>query len=144
MKNSANITALLEQSELKKTPFRRELLRVLKEAKTPLAAAQIFNVLIKNKKLKANRFDRATLFRNLKILVKKNILSTTEFGTGAAYYCLNSGHPHHHHVFCVKCETVMPLEICAIGPMIDQARRLGFKILNHRLELLGICPECSP
>ena len=72
--------------------------------------------MLKNKKLKGHKFDRATLFRNLKTLVEKNILNTTEFGTGAAFYCLNSDHHHHHHVFCIRCETAKPLPVCAIAP----------------------------
>ncbi len=143
MKNSSSLTSRLCASALKRTPFRRELLQVFDNAKAPLSAAQIYQLLRGNKKLKAMRFDRATLFRNLKTLVSKNILNTTEFGTGAAFYCLNSDHHHHHHVFCIRCETTKPLDLCAVGPMISQANQLGFKVLKHRLELLGLCPTCQ-
>ena len=133
---------LLADCGLKKTTFRRELLATLQTAKAPQSAAQIFALLLKNKKLKNAKFDRATLFRNLKILVQKNALNATEFGTGAAFYCLNHERNHHHHIFCIQCETTKPLAVCAVAPMIDQAQRLGFKVLNHRLELLGLCPDC--
>ena len=136
------IDQILAESELKKTTFRRELLEAFRAAKAPLSAAQIFAALLKNKKLKGAKFDRATLFRNLKMLVEKNVLNTTEFGTGAAFYCLNNERQHHHHVFCIRCESTKPLAVCAVRPMVDQAERLGFKVLNHRMELLGLCPAC--
>jgi Fe2+ or Zn2+ uptake regulation protein len=143
MKRSPSLVPLLEASDLKKTPFREELLRVFAQAKAPLSAAQVFEALLAGRKLKGQRFDRVTLFRNLKTLVEKGILNTTEFGTGAAYYCLNTHAHHHHHIFCVRCETAKPLEVCAAGPMIKQARQLGFKVLSHKMELLGLCPRCS-
>ncbi len=141
MKRSPEIEALLEQCELKKTPFRLELVGFFFEVKAPVSAGKVFEALLKNKRLKNSKFDRATLFRNLKIMVEKNVLNTTDFGTGAAYYCLNSDH-HHHHVFCVNCEQTKSLPVCAVAPMVDQAQRLGFKVLTHRLELLGLCPDC--
>ncbi len=142
MKDSPDLDNLLADTGLKITVFRRELLEAFRTARAPQSAAQIFTALLKNKRLKGSKFDRATLFRNLKTLVEKNILNTTEFGTGAAFYCLNHDHHHHHHVYCIQCETAKPLAVCAVGPMIEQAQRLGFKVLNHRMELIGLCPEC--
>ena len=144
MKDSPSLSALLAKSELKRTPFRRELLQVFTTAKAPLSAAQIYQLLRSNKKLKSHRFDRTTLFRNLKTLVSKNILNTTEFGTGAAFYCLNSDHDHHHHhVYCIRCETARPLAVCVVAPMIANASELGYQVLNHKFEVIGICPGCQ-
>lgn len=130
----------LARAGLKNTPFRRELLRVLEAAEVPLSAAQLFTRLRRQQKLKDVAFDRATLFRNLKTLVARGVLNATEFGTGAAFYCLRSH--HHHHVFCVACERVKSLGTCAISPLVEQAQRLGFEVINHRMELLGLCPDC--
>src|SRR3954462_14345271 len=120
MKDSSN---LLDEHALKKTPFRRELLKIFSEAGTPLTAAQILELMKKNKRLKGVVFDRATLFRNLKTLVEKQLLNSTEFGTGSAFYCLSHKDHHHHHIFCVRCETVKAFDTCAVGPMIELASK---------------------
>ena len=127
---------------LKKTPFRSELLQIFKSASGPLSAAQLYEILAKARKIKSIKFDRATLFRNLKTLVATDILSSTEFGTGATYYCINSQKSHHHHVFCTECKVVKSVEGCVIAPLVAQANRMGFQVHTHRLELLGLCAEC--
>jgi Fur family ferric uptake transcriptional regulator len=141
MKKPRDPCEALARAGLKKTLFRQELLKSFINRDSPLAAAQILARLEGNRKLRTFKFDRATLFRNLKILVEKGLLTATEFGTGRAFYRL-SGQRHHHHVFCVRCESVRPLKKCAAGPMIEQAKQMGFEVLEHRLELLGVCPEC--
>jgi len=125
----------LNASHLKKTAFRQELLKVFKSAKHPLTAAQVFERL--------PHFDRATLFRNLKTMVSKEVLSSTDFGTGAAFYCLNDQAHHHHHIFCVRCQTVKGLDECVVAPLVKKAQEIGYTVLNHRLELLGLCPQCK-
>ncbi len=134
-KKSAKGPDVLQDSQLKKTAFRQELLKVFRAAKSPLTAAQVFERL--------PEFDRATLFRNLKTMVAKDVLSSTEFGTGSAFYCLNNEAHHHHHIFCVRCETAKGLDECVVAPLVKKAQELGYEVLNHKLELLGICPDCS-
>jgi Fur family ferric uptake transcriptional regulator len=131
----------LQQSGLKRTPFRLRLLQIFKAARKPLTAAQILEALSKAKATRAS-FDRATVFRNLKTLVEAGLVNSTEFGTGATFYCLSHSESHHHHVFCQKCKTVEPLSICGIGAMVEQAKKLGFFVTEHRLELLGLCANC--
>jgi Fe2+ or Zn2+ uptake regulation protein len=125
---------LLRRNRLKQTAFRQELLSVFRAARTPLSAAQVFEQL--------PEFDRATTFRNLKMMVVKQVLSATDFGTGATFYCLNNEAQHHHHILCVRCETARGLDECVVAPLVKKAQEMGFTVLNHKLELLGVCPEC--
>jgi Fe2+ or Zn2+ uptake regulation protein len=141
-KEALSAEALLEKHELKKTPFRLALISFLIHAEQPLNSQQIFAGLQK-KKYKNLKFDRATIFRNLKTLSEERVLQTTEFGTGAAHFCVESSTHHHHHVFCTKCETASPIDFCGIDPMIEEAKKLGFSVQSHRLELLGLCKNCK-
>ena len=137
------MNSLLEMNNIKSTPFRVLLLKILSASKLPLSAAQILEEL-RTESLKAKvRFDRATLFRNLKSLEEAGVLISSDFGRGASYYRLNSSQHHQHHIFCVSCERVEALDACVISPMVEKAQRRGFTVLGHHLELTGLCPKCA-
>lgn len=133
---------LLKQKNLKKTPFRLALLNYFIGLDKPLTGLQVFEGMQVDARRRKFAFDRATVFRNLKTLVRENILQTTEFGTGSSHYYLKDAH-HHHHVFCVGCETVEPIDYCGVAPMIAQAHQIGFSVISHRLDLIGLCPDCK-
>lgn len=139
--NKADAALLLEECGLKKTPFRLALLDHFIAQAKPLTGLQVFEGLQSGRK-KTLDFDRATVFRNLKILVNQKVLQSTEFGTGSSHYYLKSSR-HHHHVYCVECETVEPINYCGVAPMIEQAKQIGFSVLSHRLDLIGLCPACK-
>lgn len=138
-----NAFELLESRNLKKTPFRLALLDFFIIHDKPLTGLQLYHGLKKNSRTQKLKFDRATVFRNLNTLVSEEILQTTEFGTGSNHFYLKSAH-HHHHVFCTKCEVAEPINFCGVAPMIARAKQIGFDVLSHRLDLIGLCPACKP
>jgi Fur family ferric uptake transcriptional regulator len=125
---------LLEKAGLKSTSARLLLLEILRSAKLPKTAAQLLDEV---------GFDRATLFRNLKALEEAGVLSVSDFGRGASYYRLLTSEKHQHHILCVSCERMEPLDFCVISPMVEKANRQGFRVLSHHLELTGLCPKCA-
>lgn len=130
------IETLLKGAGFKTTPFRLELLTLLKKRSRPMSAAEIQDA------LKGPGFDRVTLFRNLQTMAKKGLLEATEFGTGATYYCIG-GTRHHHHFFCLKCKKVSGIDSCSVEPTIKAAQKGGYVVQNHKLELFGLCPSCA-
>ncbi len=140
-KHLEEVEGLLVEADLKKTPFRVHLLELLKSVEKPLSALEIFTALDKQKAKHSFLFDRATVFRNVKMLAEKGVLLTSEFGTGAAHFSLKTA-KHMHHIFCVKCEAIEAIDFCAVAPMIEQAKRKGYEVLSHRLELIGVCSSC--
>ena len=51
---------------------------------------------------------------------------------------------HHHHVICSLCQRTTEIEACGMPAVTrDVARRTGFRIQFHRLELFGVCPDCQ-
>ena len=56
---------------------------------------------------------------------------------------------HHHHVVCATCgkvEDVPPSRDLeqALGQAVQAvADQRGYKVTEHRLELLGLCPDCA-
>jgi len=51
---------------------------------------------------------------------------------------------HHHHLVCVSCGAISEVDDCGIEAVTaEAARRSGFEIQSHRLELFGRCPRCQ-
>lgn len=83
----------------------------------------------------------ATVYRTLKLLVEAGLAHARDFGDGQTRYEVVSG--HHDHLICSKCGLVLEFEDDEIEALQHKvAQRLGgFKIVQHRLELFGLCPK---
>lgn len=83
----------------------------------------------------------ATVYRTLKILVEAGLAHQRDFGEGQSRFEVDSD--HHDHLICAKCSLVLEFEDEEIERLQAKvAERLGgFKIVDHRLELYGLCPK---
>lgn len=86
----------------------------------------------------------ATVYRTLNLLVEIGVASRVRFGSGSAAYEPALDRHHHDHLVCLACGRVVEFE----DEQIERrqraiAKRHGFVLRSHRLELHGICPECQ-
>ncbi|MGY6704190.1 Fur family transcriptional regulator [Roseinatronobacter sp.] len=84
-----------------------------------------------------SRISLATVYRTVKLLQEMGILDRLEFGDGRARF-EDSQRDHHDHL--IDMDTGEVIEFC--DPEIEAlqekiARRLGYHLHGHRLELLG-------
>ena len=85
---------------------------------------------------------RATVFRTLDLLTELGVLNRIHAGDGCHRYTVCET-KHHHHLMCVECGTVIPLEAAGIENQIRKmAAEAGFDLLTHHLELVGRCTAC--
>jgi Fe2+ or Zn2+ uptake regulation protein len=85
---------------------------------------------------------RATVFRTLDLLTELGVLNRIHTGDGCHRYTVCEM-THHHHMMCVACGTVIPLEASGIENQIRRmADEAGFDLLTHHLELVGRCASC--
>jgi Fur family ferric uptake transcriptional regulator len=90
------------------------------------------------------RIGRATLFRNLDLFTELGALERLDLPNGEHAYVSCEPREHHHHVVCRSCG--MSVEVADGGlqsVVADIARRSGYSIDTHRLELFGTCPACA-
>jgi Fur family transcriptional regulator, ferric uptake regulator len=83
------------------------------------------------------RISIATVYRTVKLFEEAGILDKLEFGDGRARY-EDAERDHHDHLIDVHSGDVIEFvdpEIEALQERI--AARLGYKLVGHRLELLG-------
>lgn len=77
----------------------------------------------------------ATVYRTLKLLQDKGILARHAFADGRARYETAEG-AHHDHLIDIESGRVIEFQSPEIERLQDEiARKLGFKIVSHRLEI---------
>jgi Fur family transcriptional regulator, ferric uptake regulator len=85
----------------------------------------------------------ATVYRTLRLLVETGFAAERDFGGAHALFEPADTH-HHDHVVCVRCGAVQEFEDAEIERLQEKAaRRLGFRLTSHRLELFGVCASCA-
>ena len=51
---------------------------------------------------------------------------------------------HHDHLVCSACGRSQDIDDGGLRPIVrDIARRTGYRVDAHRLELFGLCPDCQ-
>lgn len=86
----------------------------------------------------------ATVYRTLNLLIECGVAQRGRFGGGSAVFEPSLNRAHHDHLICLACGLVVEFE----DPAIERrqrliARRHGFLLRHHRLEMFGLCPRCQ-
>jgi Fur family ferric uptake transcriptional regulator len=90
------------------------------------------------------RLGRATLFRNLELFTELGALERLDLPTGEHAYVACEPEQHHHHVVCRSCGRSVEVEDSGLQSVVSEiARRSGYSIDTHRLELFGTCAQCG-
>jgi Fur family ferric uptake transcriptional regulator len=89
------------------------------------------------------RISVATVYRNLKELAGEGEIHELHGGGQSARFDGNTG--QHYHVLCVMCGRMADLPISVDRRVEEDAgRAINYRILGHRVEVLGVCPACEP
>jgi Fur family ferric uptake transcriptional regulator len=88
---------------------------------------------------------RATIFRSLELLGRLNLVERVDLPSGDHAYLICEP-DHHHHVICSQCgkAETFAVEDRGLSEQLEQvARKTGYRIDAHRLEVYGRCPDCQ-
>jgi Fur family ferric uptake transcriptional regulator len=90
------------------------------------------------------RVSVATVYRTMKLLAECGVAVPRQFGgDGQTRYEAASGRPHHDHLICTSCGDIVEFANERIESLQETvARRHGFEVQSHRLELYGRCARC--
>lgn len=84
------------------------------------------------------RISLATVYRTVKLFEERGLLEKLEFGDGRARY-EDSLRDHHDHLIDVSSGKVIEFVDKDIEELQERiAARLGYRLIGHRLELLGV------
>lgn len=130
----ADIIARCEARGLRMTDQRKVVARVIGDAEDHPDVEELY--------ARAAKIDPkislATVYRTVKLFEEAGILDKHEFGDGRARY-EDAERDHHDHLIDVNTGQVIEFvdpEIEALQERI--AARLGYRLIGHRLELLGV------
>jgi len=121
------------------TPQRKVILQALrKNTAVHPSADEIYEIV----REQLPRISMGTVYRNLEILCELGEIQKLEFGGTLKRF---DGNPEpHYHIRCTLCDRVDNIHL---GPVknieAEIADSTEYKILGHRLEFIGLCPECD-
>lgn len=85
----------------------------------------------------------ATIYKTVALLKELNEVLELGFPDGSNRYDGNNPAPH-PHVICTRCKKIMDPELVSIEELRKEMNdKTGYKIINHRLDFFGLCPECQ-
>lgn len=90
------------------------------------------------------RVSRSTAYRALKSLEEAGLLRKVARNNDRDVYELDYGYPQHDHLICKKCGDLIEFHHEELSKILEViSRKHGFRMEGHRLEVQGICAECS-
>jgi Fur family ferric uptake transcriptional regulator len=94
---------------------------------------------------KGEAIGLSTVYRHLQALADSGDADTLQNAEGEALYRLcGSGEHHHHHLVCRQCGRTQEIEGRGVERWASEmAEEYGFTDVNHTIELVGLCNNCS-
>ena len=127
------------------TSQRRLIVTVLSASDRPLMIQQMLKRSSSTKKVLA----QSSLYRNLVVLEDVGVVQRIFSTDDVARYELNDDIlGHHHHLVCSKCGDIRDVRIpesleSSLDSTLEKiAKRSGFQLDQHRLDLIGRCGKC--
>src|SRR5262252_10017061 len=91
-----------------------------------------------------SKVSMATVYRTMKLLSECGLAHARNFGDGQTRYEAAVGRHHHDHLICTQCGTIVEFENDRIETLQEMvARRHGFRVISHKMELYGLCRNCQ-
>ncbi|MDF0541554.1 Fur family transcriptional regulator [Sphingobium sp. H39-3-25] len=134
MGRKIDIEALCAEKGLRITEQRRVIAKVLSDADDHPDVEKLHE--------RASAIDSgisiATVYRTVRLFEEAGILERHDFGDGRARY---EAAPESHHDHLIDVETGKVIEF--VDPELEQlqrqiAEKLGFRLVDHRMELYGV------
>ncbi|MCK4857203.1 MAG: transcriptional repressor [candidate division Zixibacteria bacterium] len=128
---------MAEEKLQRNTRQRQVILEELCKVTSHPTAAELFALV----QMRLPRISLGTVYRNLELLVQNDIIRKLELGGREARYDGNLN--RHYHIRCMECGRVADLHDISDDPVAAKLENVeGWEIMGHRLEFIGICPQC--
>jgi Fur family ferric uptake transcriptional regulator len=135
----ASLTAAFERAGYRLTEPRRAVASLIAGHDGHFTAAD----LVAHARARRLGLGRATVFRSLDVLVELGAIERIDLPSGEHAYVVCEP-LHHHHLVCSRCGRVTDIADEGLRAVVlEVARRTGYRVDEHRLELFGLCPACQ-
>ena len=87
--------------------------------------------------------SRATVYRNLELLVECGLVSRVNLGTRTVYEHLHPG-LRHDHVACRDCGRIVEFVSPGVTALLAEiCRAHGFEPAGNQVQIVGLCRDCA-
>ena len=133
-KPANRIEAQCVEAGLRMTGQRRVIARVLSDSEDHPDVEELYR--------RVSAIDpgisMSTVYRTIRLLEEKGILAKLDFGEGRARY-EQSPDKHHDHLIDMETGNVVEFHDAELEALQERiARRLGYRLVDHRMELFGM------
>jgi Fur family transcriptional regulator, ferric uptake regulator len=131
----------LREHKLKVTPHRELILETFLNHEGHRSVEDIYRTV----REKDPRVGYTTVYRTMKLLTECRLAREIDLADGITRYEHLFNHEHHDHMICMECGTSIEFLNADIESVQDAAsEQLGFKVLDHKLQIYGVCRQCQP
>ena len=124
--------------KIRMTRQRRVILETLRQHNVHPTADQVYAMV----RRQMPRISLGTVYRNLEILTALGEIQTLELSGSQKRY--DGVAQKHYHIRCLHCGRVDDAPIAPLNRLEDDLyASTVYTIMGHRLEFIGLCPECS-
>jgi Fur family peroxide stress response transcriptional regulator len=127
-----------EELGLALTPQRLAIYQVLAGDDSHPGAEDIY------RRIKPNlpSLSLGTVYRTLELFEEHGLVSRIHAFSDQARFDANLD--AHHHLVCVRCRRVLDFADSRLESLpVAQENLHGFRVLTHRIHLVGVCPTCQ-
>ena len=130
--------ARLRANKIRVTPQRDAIIKYLIASEAHPTAEMIFAALSPE----FPHMSVATVYNNLKLLADLHLIEEMNVGDPATHFdfALES----HYHVICRNCGKIVDFSYDQLTDVeAVAAKKTGFLVDGHHLEVYGLCPDCQ-
>ncbi len=132
----AELTHIFSNAKLRLTTPRIAIFNALKESDTPLSTTELIAA--------CPDIDKVSVYRTVKLFESLSIVSPIARGWKQLYELSAPFQPHHHHMVCEKCGSVVDLQSSAIENLVQNlSKQYSFSSTSHHFEIQGVCRNCQ-
>ena len=129
---------MLEDTSLRMTKQRQVILEELRSVTSHPTADDMYDMV----RRRLPNVSLGTVYRNLEILAESGVVQKIDIGGTKKRFDGNV--EVHYHLRCVECGRVDDVQIdTGVDLEALAAVMTDYTILRHRLEFIGICPNCE-
>jgi Fur family ferric uptake transcriptional regulator len=130
---------LFKQDHIDKFEERFKVLEIFLQSEHHVTANELYLLL----KDKGYSFESDFVNETLSMMCRYGFANKNRFDNGQVRYEHRHLGQHHDHMICTKCKKIFEFKEEKLETLqLQIATNYGFHILQHKMEIYGICAEC--
>ena len=133
------LTTGLRERGNRLTPQRMAVLKILAASEGHPSVEQIYERV----KTDFPMTSLATIYKTVTLLKEMGEVLELGFSDDSNRYDGNKPYPH-PHLICTKCKNIVDPKVVTLSELHQEmAQSTNYRIVSHRLDFFGICPQCQ-